>query len=881
MSTEAPARQLRLHAKKSRTLKDKDWEPFKRLIIDIHITRDETLEHVRQHMKDRHGFDATLRQYRSRITKWNLDKNVKVVERQFIVQKQAERRMLEPNKKGLVFKVRGKLISKAKIERWTREEVKDNTLYTGAYETDSDSESSAPNPDSPLFAQAVETTLAISGPMDPDGVFEDSNVESEMTESIGRRDHTADMPFWGTHMTDQESTLNNMDTELADSAFEDWWDKLCAVPTLLVGNAAFLQDSPPPILPQCSDDLFLPILPPSDLQDRDRANTLRHGAEAQHQPDVHAGSSLMNQDSDAGFALTENKSRELLNLIESDVFKFTRDKEQGPFTEQAQRLFLVGDRQDPDHPLSRAMMQTYLLSYWENFSDQIPILHRPTFNPDTAPVILLVAMMAIGAAMFSTKCSGSTATPAAAGMCLPNYLAWGVKWEMFRDRNFRAPASLWALQASILLETYEALYSTGDLHERAVMYHPSTIQLVRWGRSLIGAADDSKLWTSAPSSAPETGDAVDGWWHRWITTEATRRLAFASFVVDSMHSTIFGNSSIMTFHEVRIQLPCDDKLWKATNGAEVRRSMARSMTAGAKRITFLEALKRTVAGELVQTSNFGRTILLAGLLNVSFHGNRGDLQDRGIGNIAGTGVGGKSRPDMAKAIDSWKRNSEHARLPGLESQQVAHQAGRYVDSNIAFLHQFAHMAIHTDFLECQIFAGAKQFMGKKVDAASRLETEQTMRSWAQSAKGRDAAFHALCLLRSVLVPEASGVKSHDLESRLMYSVKTDTLIYRPWVVYLSALALWSYAFALEGPSLVPPAYSKQGRAEAVIGYLSRYGELSSPVALATVKGLNYNTPILEVLREAFKSTSWEFLRESSALLLGNCIKLNCRGALCS
>lgn len=60
MSTEAPStRQLRLPAKKSRTLRDKDWEPFKSLIVDRHINRDESLEQVRQHMKTNHGFDAT------------------------------------------------------------------------------------------------------------------------------------------------------------------------------------------------------------------------------------------------------------------------------------------------------------------------------------------------------------------------------------------------------------------------------------------------------------------------------------------------------------------------------------------------------------------------------------------------------------------------------------------------------------------------------------------------------------------------------------------------------------------------------------------------------------------------------------------------------
>jgi len=658
---------------------------------------------------------------------------------------------------------------------------------------------------------------------------------------------------------------------------------------------------------------------------------------------LNASSSRINRhDSNTNaFTLGQDKSQELLDLIDSDVFKFTRNKgEKGPFTEQAQRLFLAGDRQRQDHPLSRTMMQTYLLSYWENFSYQLPILHRPTFNPDTAPVILLVTMIAIGAATFNAKSSGtcsssssssssnSSKTTTAASMCLPNYLAWGVRWEMFRDRNFKAPASLWALQALILLETYEALCSTGDLHERAVIYHPSTIHLVRWGRSLVGTAGDrGNLWASSSSlslsspppaaaasaaaATPEAGDTVDcssSWWHRWITTEATRRLAFSSFVVDSMHSAIFGNSSIMTFHELDIPLPCDDELWNATSGAEVGLSVAKSMmmmmTAGAKHMAFLDALKKTVAGQLVQiSSDFGRTILLAGLLNVSFHGNRGDLQERGIGNIDGTGLGGKLRPDMAKAIDSWKKknpNPEHTRcyrrpeprqmvvVAAATATAAAYcEADRGAESKITFLHQFAHMAIHTDFPECQIFAGARPFfMGKKADAAaSRLEMESTIKSWAQSAKGRDAAFHALCLLRSVLLvlPEASsGInKSHDFEPRLIYSVKTDTLIYRPWVVYLSALVLWSYAFALEGPPLVPPSYySEQGaRDKAVIDYLSKYGELSSPAALATMKGLNYNTPTLEVLRDAFKTTSWEFLRERSAIVLGNCIELNARGTL--
>jgi hypothetical protein len=59
MSTEALSQRRQPSGKKSRTLKDRDWEPFKRLIVDMHITHDISLDEVRQHMKVTHGFDAT------------------------------------------------------------------------------------------------------------------------------------------------------------------------------------------------------------------------------------------------------------------------------------------------------------------------------------------------------------------------------------------------------------------------------------------------------------------------------------------------------------------------------------------------------------------------------------------------------------------------------------------------------------------------------------------------------------------------------------------------------------------------------------------------------------------------------------------------------
>ena len=54
---------------------------------------------------------------------------MKAEERRFIVRKQHERRLLEPDKNNLLFKVRGKLISQGKIDRWSREEAATTALH--------------------------------------------------------------------------------------------------------------------------------------------------------------------------------------------------------------------------------------------------------------------------------------------------------------------------------------------------------------------------------------------------------------------------------------------------------------------------------------------------------------------------------------------------------------------------------------------------------------------------------------------------------------------------------------------------------------------------------------------------------------------------------
>lgn len=178
---------------------------------------------------------------------------------------------------------------------------------------------------------------------------------------------------------------------------------------------------------------------------------------------------------------------------------------------------------------------------------------------------------------------------------------------------------------------------------------------MRRGSSLIERYPLDSLGNDSTSGQ----NALNEWWNQWITDEATRRAAFAAFVINSTHATMFGHSTVMVAHEMRLPLPCDKALWTATS-AKVGRIKARLHANGVKPISFLEGLKRTLSGQEVRTSSFGRTILMAGLLSVSWHMNQRDLQVNSLGVLQALGGRDKWRGTLTRAFDFWKQDFDRS-----------------------------------------------------------------------------------------------------------------------------------------------------------------------------------------------------------------------------
>ncbi|QDS69782.1 hypothetical protein FKW77_010338 [Venturia effusa] len=585
--------------------------------------------------------------------------------------------------------------------------------------------------------------------------------------------------------------------------------------------------------------------------------------------------------------LSEDRRQLILDLIDTRF----NDTAHAPVKKREE--LLDGNRDDSRHVLSLHMMQTYVASYWLHFHPQMPILHKPTFAANSCPELLLLVIITLGASCLE-KSHGYEVTQSCAE--LSAFLAWHLRWEIFMDADFRPPAKLWVFQALLLLEIFEKMYSTRPLHERAHIHHATTLTLMRRGSSLIGRSSiDSPPSGTETSHASSRHGSINGavsatssanhyspdeWWNQWITNEATRRAAFAAFVMDSIHATMFGHSAVMVAHEMRLPLPCDEALWNATSSAEVGRVEQSLLSNGIKPATFLDGLKKTLNGQPVRTNSFGRTILMAGLLSVSWHMNQRDLQVSSLGVTQALGGRDKWRGSLTRAFDFWKIDLDESLAKtenGVASNQVYHHTIKADDENVfesrTVLHHLAHMAMHVDIVDCQIFAGASRLLGRSITPQDYNGAQRRMKEgWAPTARARDATFYALRFLSKVLIPDDAATNGMG-KTEFGYTARDDFLLNRPWVLYFATLIVWSYGFALDGP--IKPMYPLNSREEVfndMQGFLRRVGGVRAPDDLQRMQNRNACLGLLILMRDTFSKTRWELLHEASKLL-NKCIEM--------
>lgn len=469
-------------------------------------------------------------------------------------------------------------------------------------------------------------------------------------------------------------------------------------------------------------------------------------------------------------------------------------------------------------------------------------------------------------------------------MDMGNVLARSLRWEIFRDEHFH-PAKLWVFQALLLLEVYEKLFSTRYLHERAHIHHATTITLLRRDIALTEGSilESPSRYQDNPDLKPGLESPPNDSWENWIIKEATRRVAFAAFMIDATHASMFGHSMTMVAHEIRCLLPCDDALWFATSAAEVGRIKSALRDNDIRPISFLTGLQMMLKGQEVSTNEFGRGILMCGLLSVSWYMNQRDLQIKSLGVDAETLSRGKKWGEsITRAFEIWRQSCERA------ANNTSHDALGYrldkdlvLESRIALYH-LAQINMYVDLSDCQILAGTKRILGRAISKVDFENARRRIRNiWAPTAEARMAVFYAIRYLCAVLLPKDGfgDVYPSDHDFVPDYAARKSIVPSRYWVLYSAGIVIWTYSFCIDGPINAPPISSSSLRdhTKDMNSFLLRIKRISSPDEIVHHR-LNGCSGLLTILRYIFRQADWELLLEAADLLT-NCIKLIKRNSL--
>lgn len=362
--------------------------------------------------------------------------------------------------------------------------------------------------------------------------------------------------------------------------------------------------------------------------------------------------------------ISEQRREDVISLLQHFLSK-QRSQRQYATEDQSRLLYSPDSHTLPN--LSVGMLDKFTANYWNNVDQQMSIVHQPSFSANRCNVLLLLAIIMLGAAdLVKRKPRGYLDDHKE----LAETIAIQLRWEIFTDPDAQPPVQLWVAQALLLLEYYEKQWSSRRLHERAHIHHASTLTLLRRGSPLVGRSDSESPTSGMPTRAAtpavdepfskQSVTPLDSWWMHWVRNESFNRVVFTAFQMDTLHAVMYGHAADMAPYEIRLPLPCDESLWRATNAEEVHRLDANLKMYGIKPIHFLDGLKRCLHAHDVQTHAPARMLLMAGLLSVGWHISRREKHLQFLETVPSMREQGRWRSLLLQAFGHWRQSFDDA-----------------------------------------------------------------------------------------------------------------------------------------------------------------------------------------------------------------------------
>lgn len=250
---------------------------------------------------------------------------------------------------------------------------------------------------------------------------------------------------------------------------------------------------------------------------------------------------------------------------------------------------------------SRHAMSRYFESYVDRFHIHYPMIHLPTYRPESAPLWLTLAIAAVGARYRLESKNGHSLYEAAMALTLDQRRLDSIHQSHETSEEGRTAM----IQTLVLLMGFGA-----------------------WDRNteLLGGALDlqSVLSGYIRSSLRDEplNDISNSQWNGWVRVEMHRRTILIAFAYLVIQSTAYDLPPVVLSNEIQgLELPCPSAAWEARNETEWRSVLRQSHHTPIRAIDVLRHLLGNVVGTedaMLGLSAIGCFIMLQALIQRIF-----------------------------------------------------------------------------------------------------------------------------------------------------------------------------------------------------------------------------------------------------------------------
>lgn len=227
-------------------------------------------------------------------------------------------------------------------------------------------------------------------------------------------------------------------------------------------------------------------------------------------------------------------------------------------------------------------MSRYLAAFFEGFHSHLLFIHLPTFRLADHPLELVLAIMSAGAQYrFEHQNSRKFFTAAKAIMSQKHHLHdVAGAFSSIGKGSTDAPSDVISVDDELnVIRCLLILMGVGTWQDTTMLKEALHLRSL-----LVGILRRSGL---QEINQPSITDHTD--WLRWVKNESIRRTKLAAFSFVDMYSIAYNNYPPIRNHEVKLRLPCQTRLWNASNAKDWLEAYE---IAGTDQLFYQDALSR-------------------------------------------------------------------------------------------------------------------------------------------------------------------------------------------------------------------------------------------------------------------------------------------------